>query len=180
MLITTENTVLLLIDVQGRLAQIMYKSDELFASLETMIRGMKILDIPIIWMEQVPESLGPTIEPIASLLSDIKPISKNTFSCCSNQEFMDRFDSLGRNKVLLTGIETHICVYQTGIDLINAGYGVQVVDDCVSSRTKRNKEIGIDRIKQAGGALTSNEMVFFELMKAAKGDKFKQIVQLIK
>ncbi len=179
-MLTIDNTVLLLIDVQGRLAKIMYESDKLFSALETMIRGMKILGVPIIWMEQVPESIGPTIEQIALLLPDSEPISKNTFSCCANQEFMDKFDSFGRSKVLLTGIETHICVYQTGIDLIKAGYDVQVVDDCVSSRTKRNKEIGIERIRQAGGAVTSNEMVFFELMKAAKGDNFRQIVKLIK
>jgi nicotinamidase-related amidase len=179
-MLTIDNTVLLLIDVQGKLARIMYESDKLFAGLETMVKAMKILDVPVIWMEQVPESIGPTIDRLAELLPDLKPIAKNTFSCCSNQEFMDRFDALGRSKVLLTGIETHICVYQTGIDLIKAGYEVQAVADCVSSRTKENKEIGLDRIRQAGGYVTSNEMVFFELMKAAKGDNFKQIVKLIK
>ncbi len=179
-MLTIDNTVLLLIDVQGKLAEIMYDKDKLFASLETIIQAMKILDIPVIWMEQVPESIGNTIPQLAELLPDIKPIAKNTFSCCSNQEFMDKFDSLGRGKVLLTGIETHICIYQTGIDLIKAGYDVQIVADCVSSRTKENKAIGMDRIKQAGGSVTSNEMIFFELMKAAKGNKFKQIIKLIK
>ncbi len=179
-MLTIDNTVLLLIDVQGKLARIMYESDKLFSSLETMIRAMKILGVPVIWMEQVPESIGHTIPQLAELLPDLQPIAKNTFSCCSNHEFMDRFDSLGRSKVLLTGIETHICVYQTGIDLIKSGYEVQIVADCVSSRTKENKDIGIGRIQQAGGFITSNEMVFFELMKAAKGDEFKQIVKLIK
>jgi len=179
-MLTIDNTVVLLIDVQGKLARIMYESDKLFAGLETMVKAMKILDVPIIWMEQVPENIGPTIGRLAELLPDLKPIAKNTFSCCDNQEFMDRFDSFGRSKVLLTGIETHICVYQTGMDLIKAGYDVQAVADCVSSRTKENKKIGLDRIRQAGGYITSNEMVFFELMKAAKGDAFKQIVKLIK
>lgn len=179
-MLTIDNTVLVLIDVQGKLAEMMHGKDTLFASLETSIKAMKILGVPVICTEQVPANLGHTIVRLAELLTDIEPIAKNTFSCCSNHEFMDSFNSFGRSKVLLTGIETHICVYQTAIDLIKAGYDVQIVADCVSSRTKENREIGIDRIKQAGGSVTSNEMVFFELMKAAKGDKFKEIIKLIK
>ena len=82
--------------------------------------------------------------------------------------------------MLLTGIESHICVHQTGYELLNQGYQVQVAADCVSSRTKENKEIGLGRLVQSGGQLTSVEMIFFELMQEARGDKFKQMVKLIK
>ncbi len=173
-------TVMLLIDVQGQLAQLMYEKEKLFKSLQIMIQGMKILGVPIIWMEQIPKNLGPTSEEISKHMTGMEPIEKFSFSCCGEPLFMDKFEKTGRSQVLLTGIETHICVFQTGYDLIQKGCKVQVVSDCVSSRTRENKEIGIQRIIKTGGEITSVEMIFFELMKAAQGDQFKQIVRLIK
>ncbi len=177
---TIDNTIMLLIDVQGRLAQLMYEKKRLFNSLEIMIQGMKILGVPIIWMEQIPDNLGNTIEELSKHLTNQEPIEKSSFSCCGEPVFMDKFKKAKRDQVLLTGIETHICVFQTGYDLINQGCKVQVVSDCVSSRTKENKDIGIQRIIQSGGSITSLEMIFFELMQAGQGDKFRQIVKLIK
>ena len=176
-----DKSVMLLIDVQGQLAQLMYEKDKLFKSLGIMIQGMKTLGVPIIWMEQIPKNLGPTTEVVAKYMNDEEPIEKFSFSCCNEPEFMDKFKKAGRTQVLLTGIETHICVFQTGYDLIKSqGCEVQVISDCVSSRTRDNKEIGIQRIVQSGGEVSSVEMIFFELLKAAKGDEFKQIIKLIK
>ncbi|MBU1342808.1 MAG: hydrolase [Proteobacteria bacterium] len=175
-----DKTIMLLIDVQGQLAQLMYEKENLFKSLEIMVQGMKILKVPIIWMEQIPKKLGPTIEDVSKYLEGEEPIDKFTFSSCGDPRFMDKFKRAGRTQVLLTGIETHICVFQTGYDLIEQGCQVQVVSDCVSSRTKENKDIGIQRIVQSGGQVTCVEMAFFELMREAAGDKFKQIVKLIK
>ncbi len=178
---TIDNTILLLIDVQGQLAQLMHEKDKLFKSLGNLIQGMGILGVPIIWMEQIPKNLGPTTEAVSKYLTDNAPIEKFSFSCCGEPRFMEKFKKAGRTQVLLTGIETHICVFQTGYDLINKqGCQVQVVTDCVSSRTKENKEIGIQRIVQSGGQVTCVEMVFFELLRAAQGDKFKQVIKLIK
>ncbi len=177
---TIDNSVMLLVDVQGQLAQLMYEKDKLFNSLELMIKGMKILNVPILWMEQIPSKLGPTIGPLSDLMGPDSPIEKYSFSCCREPEFIKKFKALGRNQVLLTGIEAHICVHQTGYELLNQGYQVQVATDCVSSRTKENKEIGLGRLVQSGGQLTSVEMFFFELMQEARGDKFKQMVKLIK
>ncbi len=171
---------MLLIDVQGRLAQIMHDKDILFQRLEFMIRAMNILNVPIIWMEQIPKNLGPTTEHLAALMPDNSPIEKFTFSCCNEPEFMKRFEALGRSQVFLTGIETHICVFQTGYDLVQLGYQVQVVTDCVSSREEKNKAVGIQRLSSVGVSPTSFEMAIFELMKEAKGDEFKQIVKMIK
>ncbi|SLM30743.1 putative YcaC-related amidohydrolase [Desulfamplus magnetovallimortis] len=181
---TKENTVLILIDIQGKLAQLMYKKDDLFNALQTLIRGMKILDIPVLWVEQIPDKLGNTIPEVADLMKElmpeVSPIAKKTFSCCANEEFMKKFKDVNRKQVLVAGIETHICLYQTAVDLLGAGFEVQVVADCVSSRTKGNKKLGIKRIVQAGGAATSTEMIIFELMKAAEGDAFRQMVKVIK
>ncbi|KJR44086.1 isochorismatase hydrolase [Candidatus Magnetoovum chiemensis] len=114
------------------------------------------------------------------LMPDVKPIPKKSFSCCGNDQFVEQFKAVNRKQVLIVGIESHICVYQTSLDLIKAGYEVQVVADCVSSRTKDNKKLGIRRILQAGGAETSTEMIIFELMKAAEGDVFKKMVKVVK
>ncbi|MCP3941516.1 MAG: hydrolase [Desulfobacteraceae bacterium] len=177
---TIDNSVMLIVDVQGQLAQQMYEKDKLFSSLELIIKGMKILNVPILWMEQIPSKLGPTIEQISCLMEDNTPLEKFSFSCCKEPAFIKKFEALGRNQILLTGIETHICVYQTGYELLNQGCQVQVATDCVSSRTKENKEIGLERLSQSGGQITSVEMIFFELMREARGDKFKQILKLIK
>lgn len=175
-----DKTIMLLIDVQGRLAQLMYEKEKLFKSLEILIQGMKILEVPIIWMEQIPKNLGPTTESVSNCLTGEEPIEKFSFSCCGEPRFMDEFTKAGRTQVLLTGIETHICVFQTGYDLIQKGCQVQIVSDCTASRTRENKEIGIQRIVQSGGRVSCVEMVFFELLRAAQGDKFKQIIKLIK
>jgi nicotinamidase-related amidase len=177
---TLNKTVMLLIDVQGQLAQLMYEKEKLFKSLQIMIQGMKILGVPIIWMEQIPKNLGSTSEEISKYMTGMEPIEKFSFSCCGEPSFMDKFEKTGRSQVLLTGIETHICVFQTGYELIQKGCKIQVVSDCVSSRTRENKEIGIQRIVRAGGEVSSIEMIFFELMRVARGDQFKQIVKLIK
>ena len=176
---TIDKSVMLLVDVQGQLAQLMYERDKFFSSLALMIKAMKILNVPILWMEQIPSKLGKTIGELSCLM-DGAPIEKISFSCCKEPGFMNKFKSLGRSQVLLTGLETHICVYQTGYELLNQGYQVQVAADCVSSRTKENKEIGIQRLVQSGGQLTCVEMILFELMQEARGEEFKQIVKLIK
>lgn len=179
-----ENTVLILIDIQGRLAQLMHNKEELFDAIHTLIKGMAIMQVPVIWVEQIPQKLGPTIPEVASLMQelmpDVKPISKKSFSCCGNEKFMEQFKAVNRRQVLVAGIETHICVYQTSLELLNAGFEVQVVADCVSSRKKENKDIGIRRIVQAGGAETSTEMIIFEMMKEAEGDIFKKMVKVVK
>lgn len=181
-MLTSDQTVLLLVDVQGRLARIMHGQPSLFNSLELLVKGIQILEIPILWMEQIPSKLGPTVEEIRSLMTPAGavPIEKDCFSCCNEPVFMEQLTALNRNQVLITGIETHICVFQTTHDLIEKGYEVQVVSDCVSSRTLANKEVGLKRMMQCGAAITSVEMALFELLKHARGDLFKQIIPLVK
>lgn len=180
-MLTVENTALIVIDVQGKLAQLMHQKEALFDNLQKIIKGMQVLEIPIIWTEQVPEKLGQTTPEIARLLANTaRPISKSSFSCCGHQPFMDRLTTLNRKQVLLTGIEAHICVYQTAVDLLNLGYEVQVVADAVSSRVAENKQIGLERVKQAGATLTSTEMALFELLRAAEGAKFREITKIVK
>lgn len=180
-MLNLDSSALIVIDVQGKLAQLMYQKEILFANLKRMIKGAQILEIPIVWTEQVPQNLGQTTPEIAELLAkSARPISKSSFSCCGNQPFMETFKSLNRKQILLTGIETHICVYQTALDLLNLGYEVHVVTDAVSSRIAENKQIGLAQIKEAGARLTSTEMALFELLRIAEGDPFKQITKIVK
>ncbi len=179
-MLKVENAVLVIVDVQGRLATLMYQKEQFFQNMVTVINGCRILEIPILWNEQLPDKLGQTIPEIKEILSDMAPMVKKTFSCCGNDEFNRALKKSGRRQILLTGMETHVCVYQTAIDLIEAGYDVYLVADCVSSRTADNKQIGIQAIRDLGAKLCSIEMAFFEMLQVAEGDKFRKIIKIIK
>jgi len=174
------NTVLVIIDVQGKLAHLMYKKEELFDNLQRLIKGARVLGIPIIWLEQNPEGLGPTIPEVSSLLGDIEPIAKFCFSCCGADSFVTALRSSNRRQVLLAGIEAHVCVYQTAADLVNLGYEAHVVTDAVSSRTKENKKIGLERMREVRASLTGVETVLFELLRSSKAELFKEIAGILK
>ncbi|WP_321418563.1 hydrolase [uncultured Desulfobacter sp.] len=175
-----ENVVLLIVDIQGKLAHLVDRKALLFKNVQMLIKGIQILDIPILWVEQNPKGIGPTIPEIAALLSDIQPISKMSFSSCRNDRFMQALSALNRKQILISGIEAHICVYQTAAELVDMGYEVQAVADAVSSRCLENKEIGLQRMKDSGVSLTSVETALFELLKEAQGDQFKKIISIIK
>jgi nicotinamidase-related amidase len=175
-----DNTVLLIVDIQGKLAHLMHDKDALLSNAQKLIQGLNVLDIPILWMEQNPRGIGATIPEIAELLPDNKPLSKTTFSCCQNQLFLDKLRALKRQQILIVGIETHICIYQTAVELVTAGYEVQVVSNAVSSRTYENKEIGLQKMVANGVVLTGVETALFELLGKAEGEKFKKILAIIK
>lgn len=175
-----DNTALVLIDVQGKLASLMHQREQLYRNLEILIKGAQVLELPILWLEQYPQGLGPTIPEVAELLKDQQPLAKVCFSACGLPEFSQALRASGRRRVLLAGIETHICVYQTCRDLLDQGYQVEVAADAVSSRTAENKKTGLDRMVQAGAVLTSVEMALFELLRVAGTPQFKEIARLVK
>lgn len=175
-----ENTVLVLIDIQGKLARIVHDSEFVIDSISRAVQGAKVLGLPILWLEQYPKGLGPTVEEIALHLTDEKPIEKITFSAYDTEEFVEVLEKTGCKNVLLAGIETHICVYQTAAHLIENGYNVELLADCVTSRTALNREIGIEKMKQIGAKITSVEMALFEMQQIAKGDEFKAISKIVK
>jgi nicotinamidase-related amidase len=172
--------VLVIIDIQGNLAQTMYDKENLFAQTVKLIKGFKVLNLPIIVTEQIPEKLGQTIPAISAELEGIKPIAKETFSCWADVHFREKLESVSRRHVVLLGIEGHVCVYQTALDLISNGYNVHLVADAVSSRTKENRDIGLNAMKSAGAYLTSTEMVLFELLRTAADHKAKDIFKIVK
>jgi nicotinamidase-related amidase len=179
-MLTKENAVLVIIDVQGKLATLMHEKEQLYKNVTRMIEGCKTLAIPVLWNEQLPQKLGPTIPEIKALLPDQRPIEKNCFSCYGNDAFRSELEKTGRRQVLLVGIETHVCVYQSAVDLIENGYEVHLVVDAVSSRTPQNHELGIDKIRSAGARLTSVEMALFEMLRIAEGPEFREIIKIVK
>jgi nicotinamidase-related amidase len=180
-MLNLNDTILVVIDVQGKLAQLMHQKEMLFENLQKIVKGAQVLELPIIWNEQLPEKLGPTLPELANLLATTtQPIAKTSFSCCGNPPFVAALKATRRKQVLLTGIEAHVCVYQTCLDLLNLGYEVQVVTDAISSRTAENRQIGLKRMKAAGATLTSTEMALFELLRVAEGPKFKEITRIVK
>lgn len=175
-----DNCCLIVVDVQGKLAQLMTDKDALFKNIQILIQAARILEIPILWCQQVPEALGPTIPEVAGLLTGIEPIDKASFSCCGQEQFHTALDSLGRKQILLCGIEAHVCIYQTAADLLGRGLDVTVVADAVSSRTAQNKQIALTRLATEGAHVSSTEMALFELLQTAKHAQFKPIARLVK
>ena len=175
-----QNSCLVVVDVQGKLAQLMVDKESLFKNIRILIQAAQILEIPILWCQQVPEALGPTLPEIAELLTGEEPIDKACFSCCGDERFTAELNALGKEQVLLCGIETHVCIYQTAMDLMEGGLDVTIVADAVSSRTEQNRQTGLDRLAAEGANISSTEMVLFELLKTAKHPQFKQIAKLVK
>jgi nicotinamidase-related amidase len=171
---------LVVVDVQGKLAQLMHGKEVLFKNIQILIQAAKVLDIPILWCQQCPAALGPTVPEIAELLAGNEPINKSAFSCCGVETFSSRLNELGRDQILLCGIETHVCIYQTAVDLLRKGFCVDVAADAVSSRTLDNKQIAIRRMAAEGANVTSIEMALFELLRTAEHPQFRQIAKLIK
>jgi nicotinamidase-related amidase len=174
------NTILLVIDVQEKLVPVICRREKLTENIQKLVRGAQALDIPILVTEQYPQGLGKTATGIAELMPDIKPLPKRSFSCYGDEGFKRVLDSSGRKQVLVCGIETHVCVYQTSLELKEAGYEVQVAADAVSSRTAENKEIGLNLMRQMGIIVTGTETALFELLKIAEGEKFKAISRIVK
>jgi nicotinamidase-related amidase len=179
-MLTAEDTVLVLIDFQEKLFNVMHNKEALLENAVKLVKGALVLDVPILVSEQNPNGLGPTIPEIKELLPDVSPVSKLSFSCMGEDNFQEAFEDIDRQEVILAGIEAHVCVYQTARDMREEGAEVHIVADAVSSRTPENKTIGLQRMDSFGATVTSVETVLFELMGIAEGDKFKQLLKVVK
>ena len=179
-MLSIDHTVLVMLDVQGKLAQLMFDRARLFAMQRKLLQAARQLDVPVVWVEQNPDRMGATIPELGELLGGVTPITKMSFSACGAPEFLQQLDAHGRNQVLLFGIETHICVQQTVADRLRHGFHVEVPEDAVSSRTPANKQTGLKKIEMAGAALTSVETALFELLRTADHPAFKDILALVK
>ncbi len=175
-----ENALLVVIDLQAKLFPHIHDHDRIAEAAVRSIRGFRALEMPVLVTEQVPTALGPTIDPIRAETAGIEPIAKSAFSCCGEEKFNDAISKTGRQKILLLGIESHVCVYQTALDLIEGDYEVYLLADAVSSRRESDREIALRRLEQMGARLFTTEMALFEILRGAGGDDFRKILRIVK
>ena len=176
-----ENTALAVIDVQGKLVDLVHEHEKVLTHIQHFIRACETFAIPVLWSEQAPDKIGETVESVKNLLYPmIKPIHKRSFSCYGCSEYVEHLKKINRRQILVTGIETHVCVYQTVRDLHLHGYQVHVVADAVSSRQQFDRDMAIARMRDEGVTITTSEMAMCELLKSADNVQFKKIMTFIK
>ncbi|MCP5517072.1 MAG: hydrolase [Verrucomicrobiales bacterium] len=175
-----DRTALLVVDFQERLLPAIHDPESVVAAAVQLIRGARELDVPVLLTEQYPRGLGPTVEPVRTAVGALTAFEKTAFSAWGAAGLPERLRDLGAADILLCGIEAHVCVCQTALDLLDAGFRVFVAEDAVSSRTRANRTIGLDRMRQAGALPVSVEMVLFELLTRAGTEEFKRVLKLVK
>lgn len=180
-LISHEEALLVIVDVQEKLARAMKEEivEKITKNISVLVELCKIYQIPVIITEQYPKGLGNTLKEIKNILNK-NVIEKIHFSCVQEKEFISKIKELARKKIILTGMETHVCVWQTALDLLLRDYNVFVPYDCVCSRRKEDWEIALELIKEAGGIITSTEALIFQILKKAGTSEFKKMLDFIK
>lgn len=180
MKIKVEDCVFVQVDIQERLFPHIQNKEELEKNLITLIKGLKLHEIPFIINEQYKKGIGETIPSLRELVDDYPHFEKTTFSCCGNEDSLAAIKATGKKTVILAGIETHVCVLQTALDLLENGLQPVLVTDCVNSRKEIDKQMAITRLVQAGVIPTTYESLLFELTVNAKHPVFKEISKLVK
>lgn len=175
------DTILVVVDVQERMMPAIRKSEGVIDNIGRLIRGCRELDVPILVTEQYPKGLGATVPELREMLGEAyNPLEKMTFSAAKDRGFMQAFEASGRHQVLICGVETHVCVYQTARDLHNLGWTVEVVADAVGSRSRRNRETALTRMEHHGIDFSTVEMALFDMMETAEIPEFKKISAIVK
>ena len=171
---------LVVVDVQERLLPAIFEKDRVLQNALRLIQGAAILQVPIFATEQYRKGLGATVPEVAAAIPGFAPMEKLAFSACGATGFVPALDSKQVSDAVLCGIEAHVCVTQTCLDLLDKGFRVFVAADAVSSRTPENYRFGLERMSAAGAVIVSTEMVLFELLGQAGTAEFKQVLTLVK
>lgn len=180
-ILNCESTALAVIDIQEAFRYAIPEFAVIASRASTAVSGFLVLGLPVLVTEQYPKGLGPTAEEIRLALPDgYETFEKTAFSSCGASSFVDKLNELGVSQIVLCGLETHICVSQTAHDLLERGFQVHILCDCVTSRFEYNRLVGLQKMRRAGVIESSIEMAFFELMRDAKHEQFKEIQALIK
>lgn len=177
-ILSAREAFLVVVDVQERMNAVMASQAHL-PRIEALIQGFVALGLPVQMAEQYPQGLGSTVASVAAL-HDQAPLIKETFSCACDHAFLQAVSALGRRQALIVGIEAHVCVLQTALDLLHLGYRVQVPHDSVQSRRSSDRDHALQRMSAAGVAVTSTESALFELLERAGSPVFKTVSGLIK
>ncbi|MGA7720602.1 MAG: hydrolase [Ignavibacteriaceae bacterium] len=179
-ILVREKTALLLIDIQENILRVMHEPERLIKYSLNLIKGFKALNIPIFYTEQYPKGLGPTAAPLLKELEGLSVIQKMSFSCSGVPNFFTRLIDNNVSQVVIAGIESHICVEQTALDLIASGFQVDVAVDATSSRKELDYKYALKRMRTHGVEITTSEAILFEILAVAGTDEFKEISNIIK
>jgi nicotinamidase-related amidase len=177
---TPNNALLLIVDVQGKLARLMHDSEAMIRQQRILAEACRLLEIPVVWAEQLPDKLGETVPELAETLEGHTPFAKSSFGCWGDEPLRTAIQNSGRSHILLCGIEAHVCVWQTAAALREEGYEVHLIADAVSSRSAFNRDIAFRRMEATGVHLSNVEMALFELMKDANHPRFRDVTRLLK
>lgn len=183
MTLTREHTTLVVLDVQERLFHAMDADhrEEVMRNIKVLAAAARRLKVPTVVTEQYPKGLGHTLEELKDALGPgLEPIEKVTFSCCGVEPFRARLLAAGARHVVLTGIEAHVCVLMSALDLLATGYSVHVVADAVTSRSQGNWRLAMDQLRQAGAVVTATETALFQLLRQADTEDFRELARLIR
>lgn len=178
--LTRNRTVLVVVDIQEKFRDIIHGMDRVLAATERLIRFCQQMDIPIIATEHYPRGLGVTVPEIRQLCRPFTPVEKIHFSCAGCPPFNEALRDTGRDQVILCGIETHVCIYQTAFDLVREGKQVTTAVDAVSSCSAANRDIGLRRMSDLGVQSMGTEMIMFEILGKAGTPDFKAVANLLK
>ena len=175
-----DDALLVIVDIQERLAVAMSEKERVVTNTLHLIESAKLLGVPLLITEQYPKGLGPTVAEVRNAVQTYAPIEKLTFSCCGEKFFTEAVQETEKKQIILLGMETHVCVLQTCIDLLQEGYNVHVVSDAICSRTKQNYKTAIEYMRDAGAVISCTETVLFQLLVKAGSEEFKAISKRIK
>lgn len=180
MLIDRQQSLLLIVDVQERLAPAIHDGAAAIANNRRLLAATERLGVPALVSEQYVRGLGPTVPELLPLPAGAERFDKTHFSCAREPGFLERLQRSGRRQILVTGMETHVCVLQTVLGLLDAGYAVFLIEDAAASRTPENRAAAIARASAAGAHIVTTEMVLFEWLERAGTDDFRALLPLIK
>ncbi len=180
MRIKKESSVGVVIDFQERIVPAMYNNEQLIENARKLISGLQILSVPLIVTQQYTKGLGETIQPISEAINNFNPIEKKVFSCYDEPLFAEALKQTDAKNVIICGIESHVCVLQTAVDLKDAGFNPIIVLDCVSSRTEQSVKVALERCHFEGIMITNFESLLFELTASSGAPEFKSISNLVK
>jgi len=179
-LLKRSRAALLIVDVQERFAPVINDMDAIVENIVRLIRGCKILDIPVFYTEQYPKGLGRTVKEVLQYLADVEPVEKLRFSTCCESALMKPLKTKAIQQIILAGIETHVCMLQSSLDFTEAGFQVHVGKDATGSRKPADRDTALQRMVQQGVTVTTTEAALFELTEFAGTDEFKQIAALVR
>lgn len=180
MRIKKEDTIAVVIDVQKRLYPFISDNEKLTGNIVKLIKGLRAIGIEILVTTQYVKGLGDTIEPVKEALGEFSHMEKMSFSCCGDDNFITEIKKSGKKNVIICGIESHVCVLQTVIDLLEKGYRPVLIEDCVSSRNPNDKKFAVERMRQEGALISTYESILFELLEVSGTDTFKEISKIVK